>query len=188
MDKTLNKSLPIWQLALYFLMIGFTFISVPKSSSIYVLYARAVQTFELMFFILLLFENFKRGLRLNKFNILTNSWWFCYTTITYLFTLTMVGLTPMFKWMNVMIFLLLGTCYWRENLQGSMKYLAIVFSFLIYLNAILLIIFPDGLWIDEEWVGRGDPTRYLFGNYNQIGFVCLLGIIIQSIYTFLSKE
>lgn len=188
MDKSLNKSLPIWQLALYFFMIGFTFISVPKSGSTYVLYARAVQAFELTFFIVLLVTNFKQGFRLNGFNILSNSWWLLYTAITYIFTLTIVGLTPMFKWMNVMIFLLLGTCYWKENMQDSMRFLTIVFSSFIYLNAILLILFPEGLWIDEEWVGRGDPTRYLFGNYNQIGFVCLLGVITQSIYTFLSKK
>jgi O-antigen ligase len=188
MDKALNESLPIWQLALYFFMIGFTFISVPKSGSTYVLYARAVQAFELTLFIVLLVTNFKQGFRLNGFNILSNSWWLLYTAITYIFTLTIVGLTPMFKWMNVMIFLLLGTCYWKENMQESMRFLTIVFSSFIYLNAILLILFPEGLWIDEEWVGRGDPTRYLFGNYNQIGFVCLLGVITQSIYTLLSRK
>lgn len=183
MDKALNKSLPIWQLALYFFMIGFTFISVPKSGSTYVLYARAVQAFELLFFIVLLVTNFKQGFRPNGFNILSNSWWLLYTAITYIFTLTIVGLTPMFKWMNVMIFLLLGTCYWKENMQDSMRFLTIVFSSLIYLNAILLILYPDGLWIDEEWVGRGNPARYLFGNYNMIGFVCLLGITVHALYT-----
>ena len=59
---------------------------------------------------------------------------------------------------------------------------------MIYLNAILLLLYPEGLWIDEDWIGRGDPTRYLFGNYNQIGFVCLLGITTQMIYSFSAKK
>ena len=188
MDKILNKSLPIWQLALYFFMIGFTFISVPKSGLTYVLYARAVQAFELIFFIVLLFENFKRGFRLNKFNILTNCWWLFYTTLTYLFTLTIVGLTPMFKWMNIIIFLLLGNCYWKDNMKESVRYMAIVSSFFIYLNAILFILYPDGIWVDQEWIGRGDARRYLFGNYNQTGVVCLLGITLQSIHCFATKK
>lgn len=188
MDKALDKSLPIWQLALYFFMIGFTFISVPKSGSTYVLYARAVQAFELLFFMVLVIQNFRQGFKLNQYNTLTNIWWLVYTLITYAFTLNIVGLTPMFRWMNVIIFLLLGNCYWRNNMLESAKYLAIVFSALIYINAILFILYPEGLWIDEEWVGRGDPTRYLFGNYNQTGFVCLLGIIAQSIYTFTVKK
>ena len=70
----------------------------------------------------------------------------------------------------------------------SARYMAIVFSFFIYLNALLLVIYPDGIWVDQEWVGRGDARRYLFGNYNQIGFVCLLGIMLQSIYSFTTKK
>jgi O-antigen ligase len=64
-----------------------------------------------------------------------------------------------------------------------------IYKFLhVYLNTILLLLFPDGLWIDTEWVGRGNPTRYLFGNYNQIGFVSLLGITTQAMYTFYSGK
>lgn len=188
MDKQLNTSLPSWLLPLYFVMLGFTFISVPHTSSTYILYARLIQAFELLFFFLLLIQTFKRGIRLNRFNTSTNIWWLFYTFLTYLFVVDTVGLTPLFKWMNIIIFLLLGTCYWQDSMLHSIKYLAVVFSFLIYSNAILLILYPDGLWVDEEWVGRGDATRYLFGNYNQIGFVCLLGITTQSIYSFSAKK
>ena len=91
-------------------------------------------------------------------------------------------------WMNIIIFLLLGSCYWQHNLQECLRYITISLSILRYLNVILLILFPDGLWIDPEWTGRGSSTRHLFGNYNQIGFVCLLGITAQALYTFSSHK
>lgn len=184
MEKVINKSLPIWHLLLYFCLIGFTFINVPKLGTTYVLYARLIQAVELIFFIVLLIQNFKRGIRLHGYTTLVNAWWLFYTIIAYYFALSTVGLTPFFNWMNIMIFLLLGNCYWKEYMIESSKYIAIVFSCLIYLNAVLLVLYPEGLWIDEEWIGRGNPVRYLFGNYNMIGFVCLLGIIIHALYTF----
>jgi O-antigen ligase len=167
-------------------MIGFTFISMPKNEMTY-LVSRAIQAIELLFFIILFVQFSKRPQRLNRFNMSVNLWWFLYTLLTYLFVAG-VGLTPCFRWLNVVIFLLLGSCYWKENFEDSLKYIAHAFSFLIYLNAILLIIFPEGLWFDTEWVGRGDATRYLFGNYNQIGFVCLLGITTQAMYTLSTKQ
>ena len=184
MDTIEKKSLSLWQLLLYLLMIGLTFISIPKTSSTYILYIRIVQYFEVLFCIALLYQNTKQRIRLNRYNIIINSWWLFYTLITYLFALSQVGLTPFFNWMNIIVFLLLGKSYWEDNMHDSVKYLTIIFSFLIYLNAVLLILYPEGLWIDSEWIGRGDPTRYLFGNYNMIGFVCLLGILVQALYTF----
>lgn len=183
MNQEIKKRLPAGYLLLYLLMIGFTFISTRKTGDTYVLYARVVQMVELLFFIALFIQNIRQGFKFNGYSVLVNSWWLFYTSITYLFTLHTVGLTPIFHWMNIIIFLLLGTCYWKDNMQDNTKYMTIVFSFLIYLNAVLLILFPEGLWTDEEWVGRGDPTRYLFGNYNMIGFVCLLGIIVHALYT-----
>lgn len=183
MDTEIKKRLPIGYLLLYLLMIGFTFISTPKTGATYLPYARAVQMVELLFFIVLFSQHIRQDLKFHGYNILVNSWWLFYTIITYVFTLSVIGLTPLFKWMNVIIFLLLGTCSWKDNMRDNTKYMAIVFSFLIYLNAVLLVLFPEGLWIDEEWVGRGNPARYLFGNYNMIGFVCLLGITVHALYT-----
>lgn len=188
MDKQLTKPLPFWHLLLYFFMIGFTFVSTPKTGSTYVLYARVIQAFELFFCLILFVQNFRQGIRFNRYNTFINLWWLTYSIIIYLFALTPMGLSPLFRWMNVIIFLLLGNCYWKDNMQESVRYMAIVFSFFIYLNALLLVIYPDGIWVDQEWVGRGDARRYLFGNYNQTGFVCLLGIMLQSIYSFTTKK
>ena len=90
--------------------------------------------------------------------------------------------------MNVTIFLLIGRKCWCEDAQHSLKILASVLSCLVYLNVVLLILYTDGLWTDTSWVGTGDSTRYLFGNYNAIGVVCLCALIIQSAYTFLSHK
>ena len=189
MEKNINKSLPTWQLLLYFCLIGYTFISTPNMGSIYVLlYARIVQAIELLFFGVLLIQNYRQGIRLHGFNIIILIWWLYYTILTYSQALSIVGLTPCFRCMNILIFLLLGNCYWKDNMHETIRYITIVFTCLIYLNAILIILYPEGLWIDEEWVGRGDPTRYLFGNYNQVGFVNLLGIMLHAIYTFTTKK
>lgn len=181
-----KKSSPLWQFLIYFVMLCFTFISTPKTGMTHLI-SRAIQLIEVIFFATLIIKNYKQGLRVYGFNSGVNLWWLFYTILAYLFSSSM-GLTPCFQWMNVMIFLLLGTCYWQHNYIESLKYIATVFSFLIYLNTILLLLFPDGLWIDTEWVGRGNPTRYLFGNYNQIGFVSLLGITTQAMYTFYSGK
>lgn len=178
---TKTKSSSAWQLFMYLIMIGYIFIAMPKNDTTY-LVARSVQAIESIFFISLIFKYFQQGINFNRFNNYTNSWWLFYTILTYTFASGM-GLTPLFKWLNVIIFLLLERCYWQNDFKQSLYYIATTFSVLIYLNGLLLIIYPEGLWIDEEWVGRGDATRYLFGNYNQMGFVGLIGITTQAMYT-----
>ena len=180
-DNQAKTPLPSWQMLIYLIMIGFTFISMPKNEMTF-LVSRAIQAIELLFFAALIIQFSKQPQKPCAFNVWANIWWLMYTLFTYFFAVGM-GLTPMFRWLNIIIFMLLGSCYWRNNFEDSLKLIAKAFSILIYLNAILLILYPRGLWIDTEWVGRGDATRYLFGNYNQMGFVCLLGITIQAIHT-----
>lgn len=180
-DNQAKTPLPSWQMLIYLIMIGFTFISMPKNEMTF-LVSRAIQAIELLFFAALIIQFAKQPQKPCAFNVWANIWWLIYTLFTYFFAVGM-GLTPMFRWLNIIIFMLLGSCYWRNNFEDSLKLIARAFSILIYLNAILLILYPRGLWIDTEWVGRGDATRYLFGNYNQMGFVCLLGITVQAMYT-----
>ena len=106
MDQEIKKRLPAGYLLLYLLMIGFTFISIRKTGDTYVLYARVVQMIELLFLIALFIQNIRQGFKFNGYSVLVNSWWLFYTSITYLFTLHTVGLTPIFHWMNIIIFLL----------------------------------------------------------------------------------
>lgn len=175
----------LWQPLIYLILIGFTFIAMPQTGSAYLL-ARCVQTIEVIFCITLLVQRFRQSFEINSFNWRINLWWLFYTCLA--FTTAGMGLTPIFKWLNIILMLLLGACYWQNDPVNNYRYISIVFSLLIYLNAILLIIYPDGLWVDYEWIGTGDPRRFLFGNYNQMGFVCLLGITAQTMYTFATKR
>ena len=175
----------LWQPLIYLILIGFTFIAMPQTGSSYLL-ARCVQTIEVIICIALLIQRFRQSFEINSFNWRTNLWWLFYTCLA--FTTAGMGLTPIFKWLNIILMLLLGACYWQNDPVNNYRYISIVFSLLIYLNAILLIIYPDGLWVDYEWIGTGDSRRFLFGNYNQMGFVCLLGITAQAMYTFATKR
>ena len=175
----------LWQPLIYLILIGFTFIAMPQTGSSYLL-ARCVQTIEVIICIALLIQRFRQSFEINSFNWRTNLWWLFYTCLA--FTTAGMGLTPIFKWLNIILMLLLGACYWQDDPVNNYRYISIVFSLLIYLNAILLIIYPDGLWVDYEWIGTGDSRRFLFGNYNQMGFVCLLGITAQAMYTFATKR
>ena len=177
----------IWQPLIYLIMIGFTFIAMPQNSSTYLL-TRCVQAIEVAFCISLFIQYFRQTIRPNGFNIRVNLWWLLYTVLAYVLTSSTLGLTPFFNWLNIIIFLLLGVCYWQHDIENSYKYIATTFSILIYLNAILFFLFPDGLWIDHNWQGTGDSTRHLFGNYNQTGFVCLIGITAQAMYTLTTKR
>ena len=177
----------LWQPLIYLIMIGFTFIAMPKTGASYQL-ARCIQGIEVIFFVTLFIQYLRQSFGINSLNWRFNLWWLCYTIIAYSLSQVDIGLTPLFNWLNIIIFLLCGVCYWRENPISSYKHISLVFSLLIYLNAVLLFLYPDGLWIDYEWIGTGDSTRYLFGNYNQMGFVCLLGITAQAMYTFATKR
>ena len=108
-----KKSSPLWQFLIYFVMLCFTFISTPKTGMTHLI-SRAIQLIEVIFFATLIIKNYKQGLRVYGFNSGVNLWWLFYTILAYLFSSSM-GLTPCFQWMNVMIFLLLGTCYWQHN-------------------------------------------------------------------------
>ena len=175
----------LWQPLIYLILIGFAFIAMPQTGTTY-LFTRCVQVIEVILCITLLIQRLRQSFEINSFNWRTNLWWLFYTCLA--FTTAGMGLTPIFKWLNIILMLLLGACYWQDDPVNNYRYISIVFSLLIYLNAILLIIYPDGLWVDYEWIGTGDSRRFLFGNYNQMGFVCLLGITAQAMYTFATKR
>ena len=152
----------IGQFLICFIIIGVTIISFPTGGVTYAI-VRCIQAIEVLVLAALFIPNIKHVMKFDKFNLLVNAWWIIYLIITFTHP-TDVGITPVFTWLNVAIFLLLGKVYWKENMRGSLKCLVVIFSILIYMNAILLVLFPEGLWIESTLVGRGDPTRYLFGN------------------------
>ena len=183
MQKDIHSiSYNIGQFLICFIIIGVTIISFPTNGFSYAI-VRCIQALELLVFAALLIPNIKHVMKFDKYSILVNVWWIIYLINTFTHP-TEVGVTPLFTWLNVALFLLIGKVYWKENMRGSLKCLVVIFSILIYINAILLIIFPEGIWIDTTWVGRGNPARYLFGNQNQTGLVCIFAITTQCLYTF----
>ena len=186
MQNELSIGAKIGQFFIYLLIIGVTLIAFP-SNDLTVMMVRCVQALELVILGILILPKIQQVIKFDKFNLLVIGWWICYVVNTFLHP-SDVGITPVFTLMNVMIFLLLGTKYWTQDMRSSLKGLIYIFSALVYINAVLLILYPEGLWEDPNWVDRGNPTRYLFGNQNQTGFVCFLAIATQCIYTFAYKK
>lgn len=186
MQNELSIGAKIGQFFIYLLIIGVTLIAFP-SNDLTVMLVRCVQALELVILGILILPKIQQVIKFDKFNLLVIGWWICYVVNTFLHP-SDVGITPVFTLMNVMIFLLLGTKYWTQDMRSSLKGLIYIFSALVYINAVLLILYPEGLWEDPNWVDRGNPTRYLFGNQNQTGFVCFLAIATQCIYTFAYKK
>lgn len=168
-------------------MISFTVIAYKKTDLTY-LFARAIQGVQLLFLCYLFISSLRHGsLRISRYDLMVHLWWIIWLAITF-YNKSEVLLTAIFFWINITIFLLIGQKYWREDPQHSLKILASVFSCLVYLNVILLILYPDGLWTETTWEGTGNTTRYLFGNYNAMGVVCLCALIVQGVYTSLSNR
>lgn len=186
MQNELSIGAKIGQFFIYLLIIGVTLIAFPTNGLI-VMLVRCVQALELLVLGILVLPKIQQVIKFDKFNLLVIGWWIFYVVNTFLHP-SDVGITPVFTLMNVMIFLLLGAKYWTQDMRSSLKGLVYIFSALVYINAVLLILYPEGLWEDPNWVDRGNPTRYLFGNQNQTGFVCFLAIATQCIYTFAYKK
>ena len=186
MQNELSIRAKIGQFTIYLLIIGVTLIAFP-TNGLTVMLVRCVQALELLVLGILVLPKIQQVIKFDKFNLMVIGWWICYVVNTFLHP-SDVGITPVFTLMNVMIFLLLGTKYWAQDMRSSLKGLVYIFSALVYINAVLLILYPEGLWEDPNWVDRGNPTRYLFGNQNQTGFVCFLAIATQCIYTFAYKK
>lgn len=186
MQNELSIGAKIGQFFIYLLIIGVTLIAFP-TNGLTVMLVRCVQALELLVLGILVLPKIQQVIKFDKFNLLVIGWWIFYVINTFLHP-SDVGITPVFTLMNVMIFLLLGAKYWTQDMRSSLKGLVYIFSALVYINAVLLILYPEGLWEDPNWVDRGNPTRYLFGNQNQTGFVCFLAIATQCIYTFAYKK
>lgn len=185
-NLTISKS-SIGQFIIYAVIIGFTIIAYPKSEFSYII-ARLIQGFQVLLLCYLLLPYARNHkIQMPKYDLLVHVWWIVWLAIT-VFRRSEVWPTTIFMWMNATIFLLIGQRYWRSEPQQSFKILAIVLSIYVYLNAFLLVLYPEGLWEYTEWIGTGDETRYLFGNYNAIGIVCLCALMVQSIYSFLSNK
>ena len=88
---------------------------------------RFVQVLDLLIFALLILPNIKQAISFDKLNLFVTLWWIVYLINTFLHP-TDVGVTPIFTWLNVAIFLLIGKKYWAEDMRSSLKILSIIFK------------------------------------------------------------
>ena len=88
-----------------------------------------------------------------------------------------------YKWIIVNAILLSASEYWTETPKQSFYILSYIGSILVYTNALLVFLYPDGLYENQNGM-----AYYLFGNYNAIGSISLLVIAFQSIYTMLTHN
>lgn len=187
-DSSVKKHhFSIIEMSVYLLMICFLVVSMPQSDSMYWV-SRIIQFVEVVCFLYLgaLYIT-KSKIKQPIIHNLIHLYWLVMVFMSFT-TLPNMQFTECFRWMNVCIFLFFSKTYWQRDMAGSMHIMAVVLSLLCYLNAMLYIMFPDGLWYDFQWKGTGDPRRYLFGNYNATGMVILLALLVQGIYVLLTNK
>lgn len=176
-----QKKVSDWFAALtYAIVLCVNLIRLPQTPSSYQI-IRLLQVVEILIWAFLLFQNIRYHVfQKSAFSILTHSWWI----ILVLISIKMVDnmpLTVFFNWINVWILLLTMNLTWKDDSVNQIRIISVLLSLLCYLNAVLVVIFPDGLWEEADWIGTGDSVRYLFGNYNQTGIVAFLAIMTQAI-------
>lgn len=114
-------------------------------------------------------------------------WWIVLNAIT-LLRVSNLQFTQVYYWLTVWNILLLAELYWQKDYARHLNALSILLSFLVYLSTILFILFPDGLWVEEDWIGAGDNARFLFGNYNQTGIISLIAMLVCGTYSLQTKR
>ncbi len=168
---------------LYALLVCSTMIAMPQGGTTY-LFQRFVQVVELFAFLFLNIRLLRQyhSLRIDRFQRIVHFWWFVIVISSFI-TVRPFQLSEVNLWLNVCVFLLMVNVYWESSGFEHMRMLAVLLSVLVYLNGLLFVMFPDGLWVDTDWIGSGDKTRYLFGNYNQTGVVILVSLLVNGIYS-----
>lgn len=161
------------------LIIGSNAIAVPSSGVVFIL-MRAIQAFQVLvvaYFAHLTFRSMSVAVP-ERLLRLVHLWWasLCIITLTQAIS---VNFTVIYQWLTVWLFIMVFRLTKDEDKIILIEIIAGILSLLIYANTFLYILFPDGLWIDNDWVGTGDPRRHLFGNYNQTGMICLMGIMAK---------
>lgn len=64
-----------------------------------------------------------------------------------------------------------------------------VFNIYVYINFFFILLYPNGIWRESISSGAGDIGRYLIGgNYNQMGAVLIVSLVISSIYYYYTNR
>lgn len=159
-------------------------IAVPSSGLVYLI-MRAIQAFQLLvvaYFVHLNFQTLHVAIPERPIRLI-HIWWGSLFVLTFL-QASSIQFTIIYQWLTIWLLIMVFQLTNDEDKIVLVDIIATILSLLIYTNGLLFLIFPDGLWTDNDWVGTGDPRRHLFGNYNQTGMICLLGIMARGITVF----
>lgn len=168
-------------IGIYALLLCPFVIAVPKTGMSYWI-DRLLQLFSVALWIGLHIKKRRAIKAENKpFVGLVHLWWIGLIVISFIFV-PRLQFTHVYHWLTVWNILLLAELYWQKNCVRHLNALRILLSLLVYLSTFLFILFPEGLWYDDEWIGYGDKARYLFGNYNQTGIVSLITLMVNGAY------
>lgn len=162
-------------------------IATPKSGFSYLI-ARLLQLLSIVIWVVLHLRNVRPIRKENQLFVYTmHLWWMALIAITFICVPTL-QFTQINYWITIWNILLMAELYWNKDFGRHLYALTLLFSFLVYLSAVLYVLFPDGLWVEEDWVGAGDKERFLFGNYNQTGVISLMALLICGVYSLQTKR
>lgn len=183
-EKTAKVRLSsIVQWVLYIILFGLSFFySSDKSLAGGSLVGRVEQLLVGIIFIYLIFCRIREGgFKLSFFNLSISA------LLLWILLVSLITGNQPFQWFYrcicIWCMLLCAKIYWTKNAVQSFFILSCIGSFLVYFNAILVALFPDGLYT-SEW----GSSYYLFGNYNATGAVCILCVLFQGVYTTLTGK
>lgn len=80
--------------------------------------------------------------------------------------------------MDISILLGVFDIYFRRIGKDLLRILSAIFSLFVYLNFVLLLIFPNGLWISDSGMGQ----YMIGGNYNQMAMPLLAAVVTNYMY------
>lgn len=173
-SKIQTSSIVQWML--YFVLFCASFITHPTAETDYILGRIHQFIVCFIFLFLLIYWINDNKLKIPVFDSNINLF-FAFVWIVSITSHTL-WITWTYNWICAMTILLSANLFWKKNPTQSFFILACIGSFITYLNAILVFMFPEGLYTDEQ-----GQLQYLFGNYNAIGSISLLSILFQGIYT-----
>ncbi|MRZ89841.1 hypothetical protein GKD41_18550 [Odoribacter splanchnicus] len=163
----------IWSIFVYFILIGSSVLIVEEIKFLSVFFSLFSKILFLYVFFKALFH-----FSFSKFDILIFIFFIFSILNSYVNQMSIIEIIPFFiKTTGLVLF---TEQLIKKDTTLTLYSLSFVFSFIIYLNFILLLIYPDGIWINEN----GGELYFLGGNYNQFGGVIIPALAVNTLYCF----
>lgn len=131
-------------------------------------------------FIYLIIKNLRLHQELNGYILIFLSYYFIIIISSYINNVIYWGnlLKPLIEGISIILFL---NVYYQKDSEKTLLEIQKVLSIYILLNLLLVIVKPDGLWIETSLTGS-DRNKYLIGgSYNQMAPLLFCGVLISYI-------